>query len=90
MPEDITQFKKAMRNRMVKQRREMDPFERERISETIVQKFLDSNAYQNSKSIMAYISMPEEVQLKTFFDQAFKDGKRLAVPPFLHGIGLLV
>ena len=88
MPEDITKFKKAMRNRMVKQRREMDPFERERISETIVQKFLDSNAYQNSKSIMAYISMPDEVQLKTFFAQALKDGKRLAVP-LITGTGTM-
>ena len=80
MPEPIMQFKKTMRSRMVKKRREMDPFERERVSEAIVQRLLDSKTYQRANTIMAYVSMPDEVQLQTFFDQAFKDGKRLAIP----------
>ena len=74
------QLKKQIRNSMVKQRRDMDPFERERISDKIVQKFLDSNIYRDSKTIMAYVPMHDEVQLNVFFEQAFKDGKRLAVP----------
>ena len=80
MADEIVQFKKTMRKQMVKRRRELDPFERERISELIVQRFLDSKAYRNARTIMAYASMHEEVQLKTFIDQALKDKKRLAIP----------
>lgn len=81
-------LKKQLRNSMVKRRREMDPFERERISDRIVQRFLDTNAYKESKTIMAYIPMHDEVQLGMFFDQAFKDGKRLAVP-LITGTGTM-
>ncbi len=80
MAEEIAHFKKNMRKQMVKRRREMDPFERDRVSELIVQRFLDSNAYKNARTIMAYASMAEEVQLKTFFDRAFQDKKRIAIP----------
>ena len=65
---------------MVKRRRDMDPFERDRISDNIVQRLLDSNIYNESQTIMAYLSMHDEIQMKRFFNQAFKDDKKLAVP----------
>ncbi len=80
MADDILQFKKTLRKRMVKQRREMDPFERERISDQIVMRFLDSKAYQNARTLMAYASMPEEVQVKMLIEQALQDKKRVAIP----------
>lgn len=58
----------------------MDPFERERISDKIAQCFLDTHAYRDAKTIMAYLPMHDEVQLGIFFEQALKEGKRLAVP----------
>lgn len=80
MAEDIKQFKKSMRKIMMKKRHEADPLERERFSEQIVQKLLNSRSYKDAKTIMAFISMADEVQLDPFFEQAFKDGKRLAIP----------
>ena len=88
MAEEITQFKKSMRKIMVKKRREMDPFERDRVSDQIVRRFLESKSYNEAKTIMAYESMPEEVQMQSFFDQAFKDGKRLAIP-FIVSTGVM-
>ena len=53
---------------------------RDFLSNKIVKNFLESEIYKNSSVIMAYMSMPEEIQLKNFFADAFDKQKILAIP----------
>ena len=61
-------------------RKSLPEMEREMLSEIITEKFLAQEIYQRAEIVMAYVSMPEEVQLKRIFVDAFNRGKTLAIP----------
>lgn len=73
-------LKKSLRKKFVALRKNLSVDEREFLSNKIVKKFLDSEIYKNSSVIMAYMPMPEEIQLKNFFADAFDKQKILAIP----------
>ncbi len=83
---EIFEQKKSLRKEMTSKRAELSKEEREKISHEVVQKILAHPVYQNSKTVMAYASMPEEIQLTELFDDAFAAGKTLAIP-FIVGRG---
>ena len=60
--------------------REQDPsFWREK-SRKVQEKLLSSEEYQNSKVVMAYVSLPTEVDTERIIKETLERGKRLAVP----------
>ena len=72
--------KKELRREMLALRKSLTPAERESLSAQIVQKFLALEIYQDASTVMAYVSMAEEIQLREIFADAFAQGKTLAVP----------
>lgn len=61
-------------------RKSLTPVQRETLSAEIVRKFLALEIYRAAATVMAYVSTPEEVQLREIFTDAFAQGKKLAVP----------
>ena len=72
--------KKTLRKKIQARRKSLTEFERQNLSNAIVEKFLAQEIYKTSKIIMAYVSMAEEVQLQKIFINAFESKKILAVP----------
>lgn len=72
--------KKLLRKEMRARRKSLGEIERANFSNAIVEKFLAQEIYRNSQVVMAYVSMPEEVQLQKIFVSAFELGKTLAIP----------
>ena len=60
--------------------------ERDRISHELIKKFLATEIFRESKIIMAYASMPDELQLDELFAACFAEEKILAIP-FIVGKG---
>ena len=84
--EKIFERKKILRKEMTSKRAELEKSERDKLSHEIVQKILSHTIYKNSKTVMAYASMPEEIQLNELFENAFAAEKKLAIP-FIVGRG---
>ena len=76
----ILEQKKFLRNEMRKKRASISKEEREAASHKIITRLLENEIYKKSKTIMAYASMPEEIQLKELFDNAFANEKTVAIP----------
>lgn len=72
--------KKILRREMRALRKSLLPAQRESLSAEIVQKFLSLEIYQAAGTVMAYVSTPEEIQLRGIFSDAFAQGKTLAIP----------
>ena len=72
--------KKLLRRQMRDKRISMSKEDRDITSHKIVSRLLENPIYKNSTTIMAYASMPEEIQLKELFDDAFENDKILAIP----------
>ena len=72
--------KKLLRREMRARRKSLTEIERENFSDVITEKFLAQEIYQRAEIVMAYVSMPEEVQLKKIFVDAFNRKKILAIP----------
>lgn len=53
-------------------------------SEKIVNSILNSDLYQNSKTIMGFLAFGNEVNIDQLLTQALKDGKKVCVPEILN------
>lgn len=73
-------LKKSLRRQILSLRKSLSPPEISALSSVIVQKFLALPLYQKSRTLMAYASMPEEVQLLPLFLDALSQKKSLAIP----------
>lgn len=80
MAEDIVARKKLLRREIKSRLALLSPDEKLNLSRAVIKKFLASSYYRDAKIIMAYLSMPDEIQLQEFFVAAFADEKILAVP----------
>lgn len=85
---DVREQKKILRKEIATKREELSKAERDKLSHEVVQKFLQTSFYANAKSIMAYASMPEEIQLNELFDDAFAKEKKMSIP-FIVGRGTM-
>ena len=65
---------------MQARRKSLSEIERQNFSNEITKKILAQEVYRNSKIVMAYVSMAEEVQLREIFVDAFANKKILAIP----------
>lgn len=72
--------KKFLRREFLAKRVAIPIAERDRISHELIKKFLATEIYRTSKILMAYASMPDELQLNELFAACFADKKILAIP----------
>lgn len=73
---DKTELRRTIRQR----KRAMTEEEIVSRSETLGKLFLQSEAYQNAKTIYGYLPYNQEVRTVPMLEQALRDGKRVAVP----------
>jgi len=73
-------MKKEMRKMFLKKRNELSKEEREQKSFLIMEKLLNTEEYKNAETVFCYIDMGSEVKTVPFIEQAWKDGKKVAVP----------
>lgn len=87
MEEDLIKRKKQIRKHVLTQRREMTSEEASEKSVRIFENVRKSAFYQNAKAVFAYVDMPRnhEVVTRSFIEQAWKDGKKVAVPKCENG-----
>lgn len=72
--------KKLIRREIFRRRNEAAPEDLARWSDCIQKRMYSSELYQNSESIYTYVAYKREVETKELITQAWKDGKRVAVP----------
>ena len=80
MESTISEQKQALRKEMRSRRVSMSKEDRNIASHKIVSNLLNNSIYKSATTIMAYSSMPEEIQLNELFDNAFANDKILAIP----------
>lgn len=76
----IKEQKKFLRREFLARRSAVPYDERDRISRLLTEKFLATEIFRAAKIIMAYASMPDELQLNELFAACFAEGKILAIP----------
>lgn len=72
--------KAALRRRMVETRKAMTCEERERDSQAMIEKLCALPQYQAARTVFAYASMTDEVQLDRLIERALDEGKRVTIP----------
>ena len=72
--------KMQLRREMRKKRRTLDPTYREKASRAMCAKLCRMSHFQASRTIFAYVSMPEEVQLLPFLQHCLEEDKHVAIP----------
>lgn len=72
--------KKLIRKEIFQRRKEATLENLENWSNAIIEKVLASEMYKNSDTIYTYVAYKREVETKGLIQQAWKDGKKVAVP----------
>ncbi len=72
--------KKALRREIREKKRAMSEEEITSRSEKLRQLFVQTEVYQNAKTVYGYLPYNQEVRTVQILEQALRDGKRVAVP----------
>jgi 5-formyltetrahydrofolate cyclo-ligase len=80
--EELRQASKAIRSGLT-------PRQKSRWDKAILRHLIKLPAYQNSHTLLTYASMPEEVDTFALMQEAWRAGKRVAVPYCVPGTRLL-
>ena len=72
--------KEEIRKETIRRLRDQDPSLREERSRKAQEKLLSCEEFRVSKTVMTYVSLPEEVNTNYLNTEALKRGKRVAVP----------
>ena len=80
MVHDIGEAKKLLRREVLARRRSLSAEENKAFSERIAARLLALDAYRKARTIFAFASMADEVQLYGFMESALAAGKSIAVP----------
>ena len=78
--EEISGQKNRLRREMLQKRRQLSEEQRERLSRKILEHLYREPVYDRSKTVMAYMSMPDEVQIGPLLEDCLRKGKRPAIP----------
>ena len=79
-PLDIRKYKQELRLACRNRRENMDKETKALLDEKILMNVRRLNEYKPAKTILIYMSTPIEVDTINIIEQAFKDGKKVAVP----------
>ena len=66
-------------------RRELGEDKRKALSEAIFPYLYESPLWQEARRVYLYVSMPGEVEMRPLIEQAWMEGKQVAVPKVLEG-----
>lgn len=80
--------KKILRKEFISRRKNLSAVERENLSKIITEKFLATEIFKKSQIIMAYLSMPDELQLNSLIEKSFALNKKICVPVII-GRGIM-
>ena len=80
MVHDIGEAKRLLRQEVLARRRSLSAEKNKAFSERIAARLLALDAYRKARTIFAFASMADEVQLYGFMESALAAGKSLAVP----------
>ena len=72
--------KKLLRREFLTRRAAISIEERDSVSRELIKKFLATEIYRDAKILMAYASMPDELQLNELFAACFADKKIISIP----------
>lgn len=78
--ESVNLAKTSLRRKMLTVRRALTTVTVEKNSQCIAQHLYNSILYQQAKTIMVYLSMPDEPQTEKIIFHAWKNGKSVCVP----------
>lgn len=78
--EKIAEAKRELREYYRAQRKALSVDERARMDADICSKLLQSPQYQKAEYILSYLSVAEEVDTRALIQQAWADGKHVAIP----------
>lgn len=79
-PIDIRIYKTEIRERVKQSRRDLIPEDKEKLDRSIAENVRRLYQYKNSTTLLCYVSTPIEVDTINIIKNAWKDGKRVAVP----------
>lgn len=79
-PIDIRKYKIELREQCRNNRKNMDPCLKAKMDSSIAERVKRLYQYRAAKVIMVYVSTPIEIDTFKIIQNAFKDGKRVAVP----------
>lgn len=79
-PIDIRQYKQSIREESRKRRTEMDPEIRNERNKRIAENVRRLHQYAPASTLLIYVSTPIEVDTKLIIENAWADGKKVAVP----------
>ena len=80
MVHNIGEVKRLLRQEVLARRRSLSAEENKAFSEKIAARLLALDAYRKARTIFAFASMADEVQLYGFIESALAAGKSIAVP----------
>lgn len=86
--EAMLSLKKDLRQKMLAFRRQLTPAARAEKSAAILARLYEEPSFQQAKTVFAYASMPDEVQLGALLTYCLSHGKRVALP-LITGKGLM-
>ena len=72
--------KDALRKVYLRKRRSLPPQEKQAMDEAIARRVLQSEAYLAAKTLFCYVSLPHEIDTRAILADAWRRGKRVAVP----------
>ena len=76
----MTDGKRGLRKKILEARRSLSASYRQEASRAILARLYELEAYQQASSVMAYASMPDEVQLEELLAHSLAQGKRVGLP----------
>lgn len=79
-PLDIRKYKQSIREAQKKHRAEMDKERKASLDRDIAANVRRLNEYSPAKTLLVYVSTPIEVDTKLIIENAWADGKKVAVP----------
>lgn len=82
---DIREYKNSLRERYKGYRIKLDPLEKRRLDDQVLDKVIRLNQYATASLILTYVSTAIEVDTKGLIERAFLDGKRVGVPRCVPG-----
>ena len=79
-PLDIRKYKQSIRESQKKRRAEKDKDKKAELDREIATNVKRLNEYGPAKTLLVYVSTPIEVDTKLIIENAWADGKKVAVP----------
>lgn len=79
-PLEIRNHKIELRAKLKQERREMDPAQKQLMDKNISENVRKLHQYKRSTTLLCYVSTPIEVDTRRIIENAWQDGKKVAVP----------